>query len=87
MSLAYKPTENPCYNNSLFWHYAKFSKLMLTIIIFLHDPMNFIASFDVKHCQYFHWINGGMHGAIKSLLKQLKIISMAFEKLYRNTLK
>ena len=49
--------------------------------------MNFIASFDVKHCQYFHWINGGMHGAIKSLLKQLKIISMAFEKLYQNTLK
>ena len=31
MSLAYEPTENPCYNNSLFWHYAKFSKLMLTI--------------------------------------------------------
>ena len=87
MSLAYEPTENPCYNNSLFWHYAKFSKLMLTIIIYLHDPMNFIVSFDVKHCQYFHWINGDLYGAIKSFSKKLKIISMTFEKTVSKHLK
>ena len=87
MSLAYEPTENPCYNNLLFWHYAIKVFQINAHYLYIHDSMNFIASFDVKHCQYFHWINGGMHGAIKSLLKQLKIISMVFEKLYRNTLK